>query len=138
MIYYVDTSVVLRVLLGQPGTLKEWGRWQEASASELLGVESRRAIDRARLESNLDDVAVGALQESLKKVERAIGRIRLTRAVLQRASMPMATAVKTLDAIHLASALMLQERRRAPVIFATHDGTQAIAARALGIDCVGA
>ena len=74
MIFYLDTSVVLRVLLGQPGTLPEWGRWQEASASELLGVESRRAIDRLRLESNLDDVAVGALQESLKQVERAIGR----------------------------------------------------------------
>jgi predicted nucleic acid-binding protein len=137
VIYYLDTSVVLRVLLGQPGTLPEWGRWQEASASELLGVESRRAIDRLRLESNLDDVAVGALQESLKQVERAIGRIRLTRAVLKRASMPMATAVKTLDAIHLASALMLQERRRALVTFATHDGSQATAARALGFACAG-
>lgn len=137
MICYLDTSVVLRVLLGQPGALGTWGEWREASASELLGVESRRAIDRLRLESSLDDEAVAELQENLKRVERAIGRIRLTRAVLKRASMPMATVVKTLDAIHLASALMLQERRHAPIIFATHDGSQRTAARALGFDCIG-
>jgi hypothetical protein len=49
----------------------------------------------------------------------------------------MATSVKTLDAIHLASALAFQERRNAPVVFATHDPRQVTAARALGFDCIG-
>jgi hypothetical protein len=49
----------------------------------------------------------------------------------------MPTAVKTLDALHLSSALLLAERRRTPVVFATHDGQQAVAARALGFDCAG-
>jgi len=48
----------------------------------------------------------------------------------------MATQVKTLDAVHLASALLFQERAGASVIFATHDARQALAARALGFDCV--
>lgn len=61
----------------------------------------------------------------------------LTRAVLRRAGMPMATAVKTLDAIHLASALLFQERRGEGLVFVTHDGQQATAARALGFDCLG-
>ena len=49
----------------------------------------------------------------------------------------MATAVKTLDALHLASALLSQERRGVALVFATHDAQQATAARALGFECVG-
>jgi len=49
----------------------------------------------------------------------------------------MATAVKTLDAIHLASALVFQEAQRASVLFAMHDVRQATAARALGFECTG-
>jgi hypothetical protein len=50
---------------------------------------------------------------------------------------PMATAVKTLDALHLASALLFQERRGASLTFATHDVQQATAARAMGFVCIG-
>src|SRR5262245_15558467 len=57
----------------------------------------------------------------LATMERAIGRIPLTRKVLERASMPMATLVRTLDAIHLASALLLQDRLGTKIFFATHD-----------------
>ena len=63
--------------------------------------------------------------------------IRLTGAVLTRASQPMATAVKTLDALHLASALLFSERRRQRLVFATHDRRQGLAARALGLQVVG-
>jgi hypothetical protein len=44
----------------------------------------------------------------------------------------MPTIVKTLDAIHLASAIVIRERRGIELLFATHDTQQAIAARALG------
>jgi hypothetical protein len=134
---YLDTSTVLRVLLGQGRTPAFWAAWERAYASDLLGLEARRIIDRLRLESALDDAGVGAAQQSLARIETAIGRIALTRAVLHRAAMPMATVVKTLDAIHLASALLLRERHGTPVVFATHDAQQATAARALGFECVG-
>jgi len=51
VIVYLDTSVALRILLRQPEPLKGWGEWEEAYASELLGLEARRTIDRLRLES---------------------------------------------------------------------------------------
>lgn len=51
--------------------------------------------------------------------------------------MPMATAVRTLDAIHLASALLFRERKGTAIVFATHDAQQATAARALGFACLG-
>lgn len=137
MILYLDSSVVLRVLFGQTDTLPEWGLWEEAYSSELLGVEARRVVDRLRLEQALDDDGVAQAQEELARVEGVLGRIPVTRAVLQRASLPMATVVRTLDAIHLASALLLRERLARPLVFATHDRQQATAARALGFECTG-
>lgn len=137
MTVYLDTSTVLRVVLGQKGALRIWGRWDGACASELLGVEARRALDRLRLDGALDDEQLGAFQAALAGVERTIDRIRLTRLVLDRAALPMAMPVKTLDALHLASALLWRERRDADLRFATHDPQQARAARALGFDCVG-
>jgi predicted nucleic acid-binding protein len=138
VIVYLDSSTVLRVLLRQKPILKEWGNWEKAYASEILGLEARRAIDRLRLEAALADETVALLQEELRLVEETLGSIPLTRAVLRRAAMPMATAVKTLDSIHLASALLYQERQGAGVVFATHDAQQAMAARALGLPCIGA
>ena len=58
MIAYVDTSVVLRVLLRQRGALRSWDKWTEIYASEILKLEARRVIDRRRLESALDDEGV--------------------------------------------------------------------------------
>jgi hypothetical protein len=137
MSHYLDTSTVLRVVLRQRGRLSEWGRWDAAYSSEILGVEARRAIDRLRLEGALDDEGVARAHEDLARVEGAIGCIRLTRAVLRRASAPMPTVIKTLDAIHLASALLFRERQEVGIVFATHDTQQSVAARALGFRCLG-
>ena len=137
MIIYLDTSTVLQALVGQGAGLPEWGRWTEAYTSELMGVEARRALDRLRLERALDDEGLASAHEALGAIERAVGMIRLTGTVLRRASQPMATVVKTLDAIHLASALLFEERRQAGLVFATHDRRQGLAARALGLQVVG-
>ena len=137
MIVYVDTSVVLRVLLGQPNSLAEWGRWAEAWSSEIMGVEARRVIDRLRLAAAVDDQQVGEFHAQLKQVENAIGLVALNRSILRGAGRPMGTPVKTLDALHLTSAMAIHQRRNAHVSFATHDAQQAIAARALGFDCIG-
>ncbi len=50
----------------------------------------------------------------------------------------MPTVVKTLDAIHLNSALLFQESREEKVVFATHDTRQAMGAKALGFEVIGA
>ena len=138
MIVYLDTSVVLRVLFRQEDPLDTWGEWQEAYSSELLGVEARRVIDRMRLELSLDDQGVASAHQELSRIEGAIGCIPLTGIILRRASLPMATVVRTLDGIHLASALMASERRGTSPVFATHNRQQAIAARALGFESIGA
>ena len=136
MILYLDTSVVLRHLLGQVKALDLSG-WQRAYSSEILGVEVRRVIDRLRLESALDDEGVARAHVGIATMEQSIGCIFLTRPVLRRAALPMPTVVKTLDAIHLASALLWRERTGEMLTFATHDLQQAIGARALGFDVTG-
>jgi predicted nucleic acid-binding protein len=136
MILYLDSSTVLRPLLGQSNTIQCWGRWDTAYSSELLGVECRRAIDRLRLEGLYDDAQVAESIGQLGKIERTIKRIRLTRTILHAASKTMPTVVKTLNAIHIASALAIREGRGVELLFATHDKQQATAARALGFECL--
>jgi len=137
MIVYLDTSAVLRHLLGQPGRLQDFGKWQAAYTSELMGVEARRVFDRMRLAGHLDDANLARAHRELARVEQAVGGILLTRAVLHRAALPMPTAVKTLDAIHLASAMLFREHREESLLFATHDTNQARAAWALGFEVQG-
>ena len=137
MIAYLDSSVVLRVLLRQRGVLEGWGQWERAYSSELLSVETRRVLDRLRLTQELGDEEMAQAQEDLRKIESAIGIIPLRWPVLRQAMLPMATVVKTLDALHIASAMLLQERRGLSLKFATHDAQQATGARALGLDCIG-
>jgi predicted nucleic acid-binding protein len=133
---YLDSSVVLRPLLAQPGQLKAWGKWQTAYSSELLSVECRRAIDRLRLMSLLDDHQVGEAMEQLRQIEGTLRLIRLSKSIVQAAAATMPTIVKTLDAFHLVSAVALRERRGVDLTFATHDNQQAMAARALGFVCL--
>ena len=137
MIVYLDSSVVLRVLLRDGAPLEGWGDWQRAHASELLGVEVRRVIDRLRIEGRIPVPALIALHRELSTIEEAIATVRLTRTVLHRAALPMATPTGTLDAIHIATALMLRERSDDDIVFATHDAQQATAAGALGFRVVG-
>ena len=132
---YIDSSVVLRVLKGQKYAWKEWGRWEKAYSSTLIRVECRRFLDRMRLEQhwNDDDVAVAGSQ--LRRLERVITKVRFTAAIVERAAAPMPTVIKTLDAIHIATANLIRERLQPNLLFVTHDQQQAKSARALGFDC---
>lgn len=136
MIFYIDSSVALRILRGQKDSWKDWGRWEKAYSSTLMRVECRRFIDRLRFEQRWNDVDIAEAGSQLRRLERVITRVRLTAGVIERAAVPMPTIIKTLDAIHIASASIVRERLHPSIIFVTHDQQQARAARALGFDCV--
>ena len=46
MIGYLDSSVILRVVLGEPGRLQDWAGLREGVTSALAEVECLRTIDR--------------------------------------------------------------------------------------------
>jgi predicted nucleic acid-binding protein len=58
MIAYVDSSVLLRVALGQPNALPEWRDIERGVSSALVTTESLRTLDRVRLRVNLSDIEV--------------------------------------------------------------------------------
>lgn len=134
---YVDASVILRRLLGQPSALKEWKLIRTGVVSRLGEVECLRTLDRLRIEATLDDRQVAGLHEGLHRVFESLEIVEVSRGVLTRASHPASTSMGTLDAIHLASALLWRERTGQNLFFATHDEALALGARASGLSVVG-
>lgn len=137
MIVYLDSSVLLRRLLGQPRALREWGLVRTGVTSRLTQVECLRTLDRFRLEAALDDRRVAELREALYRMLESLEIVEVTRTVLARAAQPQVTSLGTLDAIHLASALLWCERAGKSLAVATHDDALALAARAHGLRAVG-
>ena len=133
MTVYVDTSVVLSWLLNQEPSIADWGLWQVAYTSEICRVEFHRTIDRLRLGGDLDDTERVSLHERFVTFWKSVHRVRVSAALLTRASQSYPTVVGTLDAIHLTSALAVHERGNRQIDeFLTHDGQLGSAARAVG------
>lgn len=138
MIAYLDSSVLLRVILGQRDALKEWGRVTQGIASALAEVECLRTLDRLRLTEGYTDEVIAARRAAVYRLMEAMEVVEITHTVLSRASQPLPTALGTLDAIHLATAMMWKERTAKDLAMATHDAALAVAAKASGLRVVGA
>lgn len=128
---YVDSSVLLRVVLGEPERLASWSRIDRALSNELIRLECLRTIDRARIQLRLADDAVSRQRSDVLEAIDGLSLIPLSTLVLERAAEPFPTLIGSLDAIHLASALLVRERTD-DLLFATHDEQLAVAARAMG------
>ena len=137
MIAYVDASVLLRVVLRQPNALREWARIERGVSSALVQTESLRTLDRLRLRAQLADAEVALRREAVLAVIASLELIEIDATVLDRAAQPMPTELGTLDAIHLASALLWREATGGELTMATHDRALALGARAHGLRVVG-
>lgn len=137
MIAYVDASVLLRLVLGQSGALAEWPRIRRGVASALVITESLRTLDRLRLRAKLDDADLAIRRATILTFAGSLELVELDGVVLDRAAQPMPTELGTLDAIHLATALLWKEMTNLPMVMATHDTTLAIGAKSHGLHVVG-
>jgi hypothetical protein len=133
---YIDSSVLLRVVLRERGVLREWQRSTRLISSELIRLECLRTIDRARIREGLDDEEVADRRGSLFGALRSIELLPIDRAALERAAAQFPTSLGSLDAIHLASALLAREEVP-DLVLATHDRELALVARAVGFAVVG-
>ncbi len=134
---YVDTSVLLRVVLGEPERLRIWPKITSPISSELIRLECLRTIDRARIRLGLDDRSVAKQRSAVIETIDSLRLISLDRAVLDRAAEPFPTSLGSFDAIHLASALLAREAFD-DLILATHDDELGVAAQAVGFSVHGA
>ena len=126
---YLDTSVVLLILLKQEGASSAKAFFERLEPAErvlssaLLRIEVSRALHREGLPL---DIA----EEFFDGVET----VDIHDAVVERAC-ALTGELKSLDAIHLATATLL-DRPRDPVTVLTHDARLAAAARARNLAVV--
>ena len=128
---YVDSSVLLRVALGEADRLPEWRQIIQPISSELTRIECLRTLDRARIQGRLDDSALARVRADVLEIIDTFAIVELNERIKSRAADPFPTLVRTLDALHLASALAVRATA-ADLSLATHDRELAIAAEALG------
>ena len=137
MIAYVDASVLLRVALRQPDALPEWREIEQGVSSALVITESLRTLDRLRLRAKLPDAEVARRRAKILELIGSLELVEIDAVVLDRAAQPMPTELGTLDAIHLATALLWKDMSHAHLTMATHDGALGLAARAHGLAVAG-
>jgi predicted nucleic acid-binding protein len=123
-VIYVDTSVVLAQILAEDRTPPA-ALWAETLvSSRLLQYEIWNRIH-----------VRGLGRTHGEDVRQTLGRIallELTPSVLARALEPFPVPVRTLDALHLASAEFLRQQGQ-EVLIATYDARMIEASRRLGI-----
>ena len=135
---YLDSSVVLGRLQGERVPTIPWARWEHAYSSVLLRAEVLRTIDRSsRLRQALTDQNVAELISRAHAVFDTIELVRMSQPILDRASQSFPTALGTLDALHLATALRLREIGGIEMTFLTHDAELSVAARSMNFPVKG-
>ncbi len=137
MIAYVDASVLLRLALHQRNALPEWRDIERGVSSTLITTESLRTLDRLRVRAHLPDAEVATRRAAILQLVGSLELVEIDAAVLDRAAQPMPTDIGTLDAIHLATALLWKDMSRLDLVMATHDSALGLAARAHGLPVLG-
>ena len=109
MVAYLDSSLVLRHIILGDDTIAAAFKCQRVISSELLEIECKRVLLRYRIEDALDDEGLVAAMRRLEAVLDGLDLLELSSGIKKRAMEPFPTTIKTLDALHLATALKMAE-----------------------------
>jgi predicted nucleic acid-binding protein len=122
---YLDASAIVKLVLVEPESV-EMARWyidNDRVSTSLVGIiETRRAVARRPHDS-----------VHLERVVSGIEVIAVTARIGERAAAIAPLMVRTLDAIHLATAISIGTSMTS---FVTYDDRLAAAARDLGLPVV--
>jgi hypothetical protein len=133
MIVYLDSSFVIRRLLGVGKPAAFWGKWEKAYASTLMRTECFRIANKLRLDGKIDDAARARLGSWIETVCNAVTLVPVTDSVMNRAAEAYPVAVGTLQAIHLATLQELDAVYGIKCVLASDDEGLMQAANSLGI-----
>ena len=103
LIAYLDSSVLLRIILGQRDRLEKWDSVVTGVGSALVEVECLRTFDRLRLRRDVPNEALALRRETVYRLTEEMVIIEPDRTVLNRAAQPFPTPLGTLGpkATHL-------------------------------------
>jgi predicted nucleic acid-binding protein len=122
MLFYLDSSVALRAVLAVPERPHVL-RWIDSHAGQLVSSRLLRTeIVRVLRREQLPVAAAGPLLSR-------VGLVSLSDEIASVAE-SIERHVKTLDALHLATALVVAD----PAVVVTHDATMAAVASHLGLE----
>lgn len=135
MIVYAESSAVLTWLLGEPSqalVVERLNCAERVVTSALTAVECARGLARARASSRLSVTDTLAALRLLDVAESSWDVHALSDRVVVRArGLFPSEPIRTLDALHLATALVFQESM-GPVVLLTFDERIRLNAQALG------
>ena len=118
MIAYLDSSVILRLVLSEPNPLPEWSEIRAGVTSSLAEVEILRTLDRLRFAvPAIDSQVLAERREVAFRLLEGLETIEITRVILARAAQPLPTPLGTLDAVHLVSAMGWREHAQSGFVW---------------------
>jgi predicted nucleic acid-binding protein len=133
MMAYLDSSVALRHILMGEIAIEQAFASHFPVASELIEIECRRVLHRCRMGGELDDDRLVIALERLEAVIAGLDLVELSPSIKQRAMEAFPVIVRTLDALHLATALECRAKSAGEEILVfSHDRGMNNCARALG------
>lgn len=134
---YVDTSAYLCVLLSEKGhdAIARETEGAELLSSVLLVLEARRNLTRLAREGAISADHYQACLEHMNRDVEQFSLRDLTLDICVSPDMPVVSTPRSLDLVHLRTALWFH-RERALDRFLTQDSTQAAAAREMGLPAV--
>jgi predicted nucleic acid-binding protein len=101
--------------------------------SAITRLEARRLLFRLHGKGKLNDTELAAHLTALDEVLQDATIVPCDQAILDHAGIPRQSPLGALDAIHLASALQVQQVSGVSLCLFTHNVELAIAARAAGL-----
>jgi predicted nucleic acid-binding protein len=133
---YCDTSAMAKRYVREPGriTLMKALARRRVVSSVLMPIELHSAFARRVREGTLATIALPRLFERVAADREYWTLVETTSDVLAEAeSLLEVHPLRTLDALHVASARVFQTRMRLPVTFVSADARQLAAAARLGL-----
>jgi len=120
---YAETSAVLGWLFAErdgDAILEQLRSADKVVCSRLTGIEARRVIRRAASEHRITEAEAASLRAQLALAAARWAVLELTRDVAARAEEAFPSEpIRTLDALHLASALVLRQSLPDLVVLST-------------------
>jgi predicted nucleic acid-binding protein len=103
---YLDTSVLLAWFLEKGDHLERIPKLAVVASSRLLWIETARVLERAVSQGQLTTENFVSIKRSFSVMSEGISTLRLNDEVLKRAEGSFPLTVRTLDALHLSTALV--------------------------------
>ena len=133
---FLDSSVILRVILNEPHQLKEFKQVEKGFCSQIAKLECLRTLDRLHFSIRANEKEILSWREIFYEIYAKLTVIPVTAQVIDLASQPLGFSLKSLDAIHLITCQLLQRSVTQMPMF-THDTKLAAAVKSIGIKVFG-